>query len=300
MPYNSAPQKKNVKIHGVIVEQIQLQGNYYTPVDARVKIAEQADPALIRREGAGYHVVSVEFVQLGDRWVYHCLVEYPAGSGVIKPGSDFIDMKDSAGVAKAETSAIGRALGLHGIAIDESIASAEEMRGVEPSLPQGQPATQPTPATQATQATQATRATPQRPPARQQPTRSPQPTQPPQTAQGAQAAQSGGAIPTIPYDLQLRHDTPEPAQSAQERMAEIAQKQAPDAIQQNLLNAMRQAGLDTEPKARAFLVGQLGEERGGAIDIGDLRMCRSALTTGECAQLSSALERKPATAAQAK
>lgn len=121
------PNKRTAELHGVSVSQIQLQGNYYTPVDARVKIAEQADPAKIRREGAGYNVLSVQFVQIGDRWAYHCLVEYPAGSGIVTPGTDFIDLKDAAGMAKAETSAIGRALGLHGIASEESVASAEEM-----------------------------------------------------------------------------------------------------------------------------------------------------------------------------
>lgn len=134
------PNTQKATIHGVSISQIQLQGKYYTPVDARVKIAEQADPALIRREGAGYNVLSVQFVQLGDKWAYHCMVEYPAGSGIVTPGSDFIDMKDPSGVAKAETSAIGRALGLHGIAIEESIASAEEMSRVEELAPTQRPA----------------------------------------------------------------------------------------------------------------------------------------------------------------
>jgi hypothetical protein len=120
-------------IHGVEVSQTQLQGKWYTPVDGRVKIAEHADPTLIRREGAGYHVVSVEILQMDGRWAYHCMVEYPVGSGVVKPGTDFIDTKDNAGIAKAETSAIGRALGLHGIACEESIASAEEMERVTDS-----------------------------------------------------------------------------------------------------------------------------------------------------------------------
>src|SRR5262249_34841962 len=69
-------------------------------------------------------------IQLEDKWAYHCMVEYPVGSGVVKPGTDFIDLKDPFGVAKAETSAVGRALGLHGIAIEESVASAEEMARV--------------------------------------------------------------------------------------------------------------------------------------------------------------------------
>lgn len=129
----AVPPKQTKEIHGVAVTQIQLQGKWYTGVDGRVKIAEHADPSLIRREGAGYNVLSVEFVQIGDKWAYHCMVEYPAGSGVVKPGTDFIDTKDVSGVAKAETSAIGRALGLHGIAIEESIASAEEMSRVEPN-----------------------------------------------------------------------------------------------------------------------------------------------------------------------
>lgn len=128
------PAQRDATIHGVSVKQTQLQGKWYTPVDARVKIAEQADPALIRREEAGYHVVSVQFIQIADKWAYHCMVEYPAGSGVIKPGTDFIDTKDPSGVAKAETSAIGRALGLHGIAVEESIASAEEMSRVAPAF----------------------------------------------------------------------------------------------------------------------------------------------------------------------
>lgn len=128
------PAQRNTTIHGVSIHQTQLQGKWYTPVDARVKIAEQANPALIRREDAGYHVVSVQFIQIADRWAYHCMVEYPAGSGVVKPGTDFIDTKDPSGVAKAETSAIGRALGLHGIAVEESIASLEEMRHVAPTF----------------------------------------------------------------------------------------------------------------------------------------------------------------------
>lgn len=117
-------------IHNVEVKQTKLQGKWYTPVDGRVKIAEQADPSLIRRKGSGYHVVEMKIMQIGDRWAYHCMVEYPIGSGVVKPGSDFIDMKDNTGLAKAETSAIGRALGLHGIAIEESIASLDEMANV--------------------------------------------------------------------------------------------------------------------------------------------------------------------------
>ncbi len=129
---------KKITIHGVEVTQTQLQGKWYTPVDGRVKIAEHADPALVRRDGSGYHVVSVQIMPVGDRWAYHCLVEYPVGSGVVKPGTDFIDLKDNAGIAKAETSAIGRALGLHGIACEESIASAEEVENV--TTPEPQPA----------------------------------------------------------------------------------------------------------------------------------------------------------------
>ena len=124
------PAQRKTTLHGVEIQQTQLQNKWYTPVDARVKIAEHADPALIRRPDAGYSVVAVQFVQIADRWAYHCLVEYPVGSGVIAPGTDFIDTKDPSGVAKAETSAIGRALGLHGIAIEESIASADEMSRV--------------------------------------------------------------------------------------------------------------------------------------------------------------------------
>jgi hypothetical protein len=131
-----AARTRTKDIHGVSVVQTEMQpGKWYTGVDGRVKIAEQADPAKVRREGAGYHVVSVQFVSIGDRMAYHCMVEYPAGSGVVKPGTDFIDTKDPSGVAKAETSAIGRALGLHGIANEESIASAEEMENVETQDP---------------------------------------------------------------------------------------------------------------------------------------------------------------------
>lgn len=128
------PRKRITTIHGVKVEQIELQGNFYTPVAARVQIAEQADPGTIRTDGHGYHVTRVEIIQMGDKWAYHCMVEYPVGSGVIRPGTDFIDLSDKAGIAKAETSAIGRALGLHGIAIEDGIASAEEMRrsGIAP------------------------------------------------------------------------------------------------------------------------------------------------------------------------
>jgi hypothetical protein len=128
---DTAANKRKATIHGIEVEQVYLQKNWYTTVDSKVKIAEHADPAQIRTPGAGYHVQSVQFVQIGDRWAYHCMVEYPVGSGVVKPGTDFIDTKDASGVAKAETSAIGRALGLHGIASEDGIASAEEMGRVE-------------------------------------------------------------------------------------------------------------------------------------------------------------------------
>lgn len=121
-------QTRKHKIHGIEVEQVSYQGKWYTGVAARVQIAEQADPDDIRQDGHGYHVTRVEIIQMGDKWAYHCMVEYPVGSGVIRPGTDFIDLSDKAGIAKAETSAIGRALGLHGIAIEEGIASAEEMR----------------------------------------------------------------------------------------------------------------------------------------------------------------------------
>lgn len=127
-----APEVRKTEIHGVHITQTRLQGKWYTPVDSRVKIAEQADPANIRRAGAGYNVSQVAIIQVGDRWAYTCMVEYPVGSGVWKPGSDFIDIKDMAGLAKAETSAIGRGLGLHGIAIEESIASLDEMRRADP------------------------------------------------------------------------------------------------------------------------------------------------------------------------
>ena len=127
-------QTRKHKIHGIEVEQVSYQGKWYTGVAARVQIAEQADPDTIRQDGHGYHVMSVAILPVGDKWAYHCMVEYPVGSGVVRPGTDFIDLADKAGIAKAETSAIGRALGLHGIAIEEGIASAEEMRrsGVAP------------------------------------------------------------------------------------------------------------------------------------------------------------------------
>src|SRR5690242_15178891 len=127
-------QTRKHKIHGIEVEQVSYQGKWYTGVAARVQIAEQADPDTIRQDGHGYHVLRVEIIPVGDKWAYHCMVEYPVGSGVVRPGTDFIDLADKAGIAKAETSAIGRALGLHGIAIEEGIASAEEMRrsGVAP------------------------------------------------------------------------------------------------------------------------------------------------------------------------
>jgi hypothetical protein len=88
----------------------------------------------------------VQFIPMGDRWAYHCMVEYPVGSGIVVPGTDFIDLRDAAGIAKAETSAIGRALGLHGIANEFGIASAEEMERVETS---SQPRQQPAKATPA-------------------------------------------------------------------------------------------------------------------------------------------------------
>lgn len=122
--------KRKKTIQGIEVEQVRFGDKWYTPVDERVKIAHTADPKAIRQQ-AGYHVVSVQIIQIGDRWAYHCMVEYPVGSGIVKPGSDFIDMKDAAGLAKAETSAIGRALGLHGIASEEGIASADEMQRVK-------------------------------------------------------------------------------------------------------------------------------------------------------------------------
>ena len=247
------PALRSVERHGVKITQTQLQSKWYTPVDARVKIAEQADPALIRREGASYHVVAVEFVQMGDRWVYHCLVEYPAGSGIVKPGSDFIDLKDSAGVAKAETSAIGRALGLHGIAIDESIASAEEMHSV-------------TGVTAAETTADAAGSDHEHMPAAATPATSP--TTRPDTATA----------------------------SVKQQMAETDQKQASNQMQQNLLNALREAHLETTGNVRAFLTGQLGEERAGAVNLGDLRMCKSDLTIGELRTLTNALTRQPALA----
>lgn len=136
-----AAQMKKTTIHGVEVSQVNYSGKWYTPVAGRVQIAEQADPTTIRRKGHGYHVVSVQIIQIGDQWAYHCMVEYPVGSGVIRPGTDFIDLGDKkSGIAKAETSAIGRALGLHGIAIEEGIASAEEMSRVQNDAPHSTPA----------------------------------------------------------------------------------------------------------------------------------------------------------------
>ena len=130
--------KRKQVIQTVEVEQIQLQGNWYTPVNERVKIAQTADPAVIRKQ-PGYKVISYQIVQMGERWGYCCMVEYPIDSGITMPGSDFIDMKDPAGLAKAETSAVGRALGFHGIASEDGIASADEMRRVLPREQEQQP-----------------------------------------------------------------------------------------------------------------------------------------------------------------
>lgn len=115
------------KQHGVEVMQINYSGNWYTPVEQRILIANHADPNEIRTQ-PGYSVIEHAIIPVDDRWAYTCRIEYPRGSGCLFPGSDFIDTKAKDGLAKAETSAIGRALGLAGIAIEGGIASAEEMQ----------------------------------------------------------------------------------------------------------------------------------------------------------------------------
>jgi len=121
------PRKVKGNVHGIDVDQLDFSGNIYTTVVSRIKIALQADPALIQSEKGGYHVVSSEIIPIGDRFAYRVIIEYPLHSGIYVHGSDFIDMKDNAGLAKAESSAYGRALGLRGIASDDGIASADEV-----------------------------------------------------------------------------------------------------------------------------------------------------------------------------
>jgi hypothetical protein len=135
-----ATEKRTTKQHGMEVTQIKMPGGgYYTPVDERIRLALWADPAQVRSANAGnYRVLEHQILPVGERWAYTCVIEYPVGSGNTYPGSDFIDVKDAAGLAKAETSAVGRGLGLAGIAIEGGVASADEMQRSEPR--QSQPA----------------------------------------------------------------------------------------------------------------------------------------------------------------
>lgn len=141
-----AQQVRRHRQHGVEVEQINLSGNWYTPVDERIRLAFSAPAAAVQgAQAAGYRVLSHKILPVGERWAYTCTIEYPVGSGRTYPGSDYISLKDDAGLAKAETSAIGRALGLAGIAIEGGIASAEEVRRVahhEAPAPPAPPAPQ--------------------------------------------------------------------------------------------------------------------------------------------------------------
>ena len=121
------PAKRTKKIHDVECEQLQFGQKWYTTVDDRAKIARVADSEKIRSTGKGFHVVSAQVIPMGERFAFMVMVEYPIGSGIVMSGTDFIDLKDNAGIAKAETSAIGRALGFHGIASEDGIASANEM-----------------------------------------------------------------------------------------------------------------------------------------------------------------------------
>lgn len=120
-------EKRTHILNGIEIDQLNYHGNWYTTVASKIKIAIQADPATIKKEKSGFHVVSSEFVQMGERWAYRIVIEYPLHSGIHTHGSDFIDMKASDGLAKAESSAYGRALALCGIAIESGIASAEEV-----------------------------------------------------------------------------------------------------------------------------------------------------------------------------
>lgn len=144
-------QKRKSVVHGIAINQIQFQqgGEWYTPVDDRIVLANHAAPAQVRTQ-AGYSVISHQIIPVGaERWAYTCTIEYPHGSEHYYPGSDFIDLSAKDGLAKAETSAIGRALGLAGIAIESGIASAEEMSRIATHQQPAHPATQAAAATAA-------------------------------------------------------------------------------------------------------------------------------------------------------
>lgn len=103
---------------------IDIKGTPYVKVNERVKH--------FRGEYPGY-CLQTEIVNMADDWVLikasvigsHDGVVYSTGHAYEEKGSSYINKNSH--IENAETSAVGRALGLFGIGIDAEIASADEV-----------------------------------------------------------------------------------------------------------------------------------------------------------------------------
>lgn len=108
---------------------IQIRDKQYTMVSERLQMVHQS--------GKSFEILASEPLQCGERWVWRVTVkidglEYRGSAEVhlnAKPGS--ADATDA--FACAETSAVGRALGMANFGAIESIASADEIVRTEPS-----------------------------------------------------------------------------------------------------------------------------------------------------------------------
>ena len=102
---------------------INIKGKLYVPVNERVKAFREYFPD---------HTVVTEIISLNDNSVVMKATVYDANGTVCAVGHAQEDRNASninktSYVENAETSAVGRALGMFGIGIDTSMASADEV-----------------------------------------------------------------------------------------------------------------------------------------------------------------------------
>ena len=123
MPAN---QKQQTTMNGVQVETVDIKGRPYVTVAERIKLAVKLEQ--------GYEILSEEVFELGNTGRYFLRVtgrvngKPSIGTAEIKLKAPANSAAGMAPMEDAQTSAIGRLLGLQGVGVLDSIATADEMR----------------------------------------------------------------------------------------------------------------------------------------------------------------------------